>query len=199
MSDTDYSNCSCKVGRGIDEYRLRHLDEDLTRLREDDNTSLRELADFVNTRVLERALVDAGAEVAGDAGAVYEALTGEDISAGRRTETRRRLENATVPVSEVESDFVSHQTVRDHLRDCLGLETGRNPTTDTDEAAKLIEWARGRDERIIDHTLARLRDAGTLDVGSIDVTHSVRVICGDCGTSYRVDELLERGECDCDL
>jgi hypothetical protein len=197
VGDTAYSNCSCKVGRNVDKYGLRYLDEDLRRRREEDGESLRDLAAFVNARILDRAMATARAEVVGDAPAVYEALTGDDVGSARRAEVRRQLETTGVPVEDVERDFVSHQTVSDHLGRCLDVDTGRDATTDPDEAAELIGWARDRDEQIIDRTLARLRRADALDTGPLDVTVSVRVTCERCGATHRVDELLERGGCDC--
>lgn len=197
MSGPVAAQCPCKVGRAADDYGLPRLQDDIVRRREEEDASLRDLAGFVNERILERALADAGTDVAGDPQSVYEALAGDDAGPGRRTEVRRQLRRAGVPVETVESDFVSHQTVRDHLRDCLGMDTGRRATTDLDDAADLVGWARDRNEGIIDDTLARLRSAGTLETGRLDVTHSVRVTCEDCGATYRVTDLLERGACDC--
>lgn len=180
----------------MEAYDLAMLDDDVARRRED-GASLRDLAEFVNVAVLERALADAGAEIAGDPRSVYEALTDGDAGPGRRSAVRQQLDRAGVPVEDVESDFVSHQTVRDHLKDCLGMDTGRRATTDVDDAADLIGWARDRNETIVDDTLARLRSADELDTGPLDVTHSVRVTCEDCGASYRVADLLERRTCRC--
>ena len=198
MTEPAYASCGCKVGRSVERYRLRHLDEDLVRRRERDGDSLRDLEAFVNVRVLERAIEDAGAEVAGDARSVYRTLCGDDVSSGRRAEVRRQLANAGVPVSAVEDDFVSHQTVREHLRSCLDVETARRGTTDPDEAAEILAWAIERDTRIIDQTLERLREAGALETGPLDVTHTVRATCERCGASYHVHDLLDRRSCDCE-
>jgi hypothetical protein len=197
VAEETLSSCSCKVGRNIDKYELRHLDTDLRRRRVDDGESLRDLATFVNAQILDRAMSDAGAAVAGDATAVYRALTGDDVGSGRQTEVRRRLANAGVQMDDVDRDFVSHQTVRDHLRTCLDVETSRNGTTDPDDAADLIGCVRDRNEQIIDRTLNRLHEADRLDTGPLDVTFSVRVSCERCGSTYRVDELLDRGGCEC--
>lgn len=77
------------------------------------------------------------------------------------------------------------------------MDTGRSRATDVEEVADPIEWARSRDERIIDRAVSRLRESGELDIGETNVVHSVRVICEDCGRSHRVRELLDgrRREC----
>ena len=84
-----------------------------------------------------------------------------------------------------------------HLNGCLDVDTGRSRATDVEEVADPIEWARSRDERIIDRGVSRLRESGELDIGETNVVHSVRVICEDCGRSHRVRELLDgrRREC----
>jgi hypothetical protein len=165
--------------------------------RDRDDASLRDLADFANTRVLEAAIEDhAERGVLADADSIYRALNGDGDS-GKATELRDRLDDVGVPVEEVRDDFVSHQTVRKHLNECLDVDTGRSPTTDVREATNLIEWARSRDEQIIDRTLSRLRRSGALDVGELTVVHSVRVMCEDCGRSYRLQSLLDDGGCSC--
>lgn len=188
--------CSCKVGRVFDKYDL-DLHGAVVRRREREDESLRSLAEFVNTRLLGRAIdrhADRG--VLADASSVYATLTGA-TDAGTAAEVRERLASAGVPVDEVTDDFVSHQTVRTHLRTCLDMETGRSPATGIEDVTDLIEWARSRDEEIIDRALSRLRESGELDIGEPDVIHSVRVICGDCGRSHRLQELLDTRGCEC--
>ena len=95
------------------------------------------------------------------------------------------------------SDFVSYQTVRTHLRDCLDVETGRDSSLSIADAEGTIEWARSRSEGIVGRTIERLRDAGGVRAGSVEVSHVVRVSCVDCGGSYPVETFLDRGGCDC--
>lgn len=189
--------CSCKVGRTIERYDLAGMDDAIVRRREEDDESLRALAEFLNTRVLRRAIErHADRDVLADPESILSRLTGSQ-DAGRAAEMRERLRGAGVPVDEVTDDFVSHQTVRSHLNGCLDVETGRSRATDVEDVANLIEWARARDEDIIDRAIARLRESGELDVGETNVIHSVRVICEECGESHRVQELLDAEGCGC--
>lgn len=191
------SRCSCKVGRVIEQYELAGLDDEIVRRREEEDESLRALAEFLNTRLLKRLIErQADREVLADATSIYSQLTNGD-DAGKTAEMRERLITAGVPVDEVTDNFVSHQTVRSHLNTCLDMETGRSQATDLEEVANLIEWARTRDEEIIERALSRLRESGELDIGETNVIHSVRVICEKCGQSHRLQELLDARECQC--
>jgi len=189
--------CSCKVGRVLEQYDLAGVNDEIVRRREEADESLRGLAEFVNTQLLQQAIAQhADREVLADAASIYSQLTNGD-DAGKTAEIRERLTAAGVPVDEVTGSFVSHQTVRSHLNDCLDMETGRSGVTDIEEVGNLIEWARTRDEEIIERALSRLRESGELDIGNPNVIHSVRVICDECGQSYRLRELLDTQGCQC--
>jgi len=188
--------CGCKVSRVADRRDLGDLDAEL-RHRRDEGASLRDLADVVNTRVLESGMNAVDADVVGDAASVYEALTGDDVDPTRHADVRDQLEYAGVDVESVSGDFVSHQTVRDHLRDCLGLDTGRDGVETVQEGREVVTWARERNERVVERTLQRLGRTGALELGELDVFNSTTVTCEDCGSSFGVEELLDRGGCDC--
>jgi len=192
------SRCSCKVGRVIDEYELGGLHDEIVRRREEDDESLRALAEFVNTRILRQAIDrQADRDILSDAASIYSQLTNGD-DAGKTAEIRTRLETVGIPVEEVTDNFVSHQTVRSHLNSCLDIETGRSQATDVEDIANLIEWARTRDEEIIERAISRLQESGKIDIGETNVIHSVRVICEDCGQSHRLQDLLDGAGCQCD-
>ena len=133
-----------------------------------------------------------------DAAAIYRNLTGDDISAGVRTETEAWLSRVGVDPAELRDDFVSYQTVRTHLRECLDVDTARESSLSVDDAEGTIEWARSRSEGIIGRTIERLGDTDGFHSGAVDVTHVARVSCADCGASYPVEKFLDRGGCDCD-
>jgi len=191
------SRCSCKVGRVIEQYELAGSDDEIVRRREEENESLRALAEFVNTRILQQAIErHADQEVLADAASIYAQLTDGD-DAGKTAEIRERLTTVGVSVDELTDNFVSHQTIRSHLNSCLDMETGRSQATDIEDVENLIEWARTRDEEIIDRAISRLRESGKLDIGETSVIHSVRVICEECGQSHRLQELLDAEGCEC--
>lgn len=196
MSPT-LSQCSCKVGRMIEKYRLDSLDSEVANRRENEGQSLRDLADFVNIRILRSAIEDqTGDDFVADAAMIYDGLTGES-DVGKTTELQQRLERSGVSIGTVLQDFISHQTVRSHLNDCLDIKTNRQSSTSLDEVSNLIEWSRSRDEEIINRALIRLKNEGALRMGDPNVIHSVRVICDDCGRSHRLRDLLQAGYCEC--
>lgn len=191
------ADCQCKIGRSARTYGLADLDSELRR-RHQAGASLRELEQFVNESLLERAIRDADIAVVGSVGSVLETLAGDDASAGERAEVRGRLASGGLDADGLESDFVSYQTVRTHLRKCLGIDTGHQGEFTLDDAQGTIEWSRSRNLAVIERTLDRLRNGGALQTGSIEVSDVVRVTCTACGASYPVDGLLADGRCDCD-
>ena len=195
MGDSSAHTC-CKIGRDCAKYDLSGLDENLCRRRAD-GASLRDLREFVNERVLERALADADADVVGDPGNIYRLLRDEEVSSGRQAELRSRLQRAGIDIETVEKDFVSHQTVRDHLKECLDVDTSRRSCIDVERATRNINWAESRSKAVIEQTLDQLRSADQLATADLEVTQTVRVTCTGCGETYRVAELLDRGGCEC--
>lgn len=188
--------CSCKVGRTAEKYGLADVD-DLLRDHRAEGASLRRLETVVNEAVLRSALRDTDTDVFRDAGAIYRNLT-DDVSAGVRTETETWLSRVGVGPDELKGDFVSYQTVRTHLRECLGVDTTRDNTLSVEDAEGTIEWARSRSEGIIGRTIERLADTDGFAGGAIEVTHVVRASCTDCGASYPVEQFIDRNGCDCD-
>lgn len=200
MSDDDrmaVSACGCKVGRTAERYGVDDID-DLLRERRAEGASLRRLETVVNEAVLRAALEDSDTDVFRDVTTIYRTLTDDETSAGVRTETRAWLSRVGVDPDELTDSFVSYQTVRSHLRDCLDVDTDRDSTLSVDDAGGTIEWARSRSEGIVRRTIERLDDTDGFHSGPVDVTHVVRVSCVDCGASYPVERFLERGGCDCD-
>ena len=201
------SPCSCKVGRNIEQYALDDLNTELRDRRLEAGTSLRGLADYVNQRVLAAALSTADVDVTNALyGAVsdedglttlYEALASDDTPPERTARVRTRLAQRGVDVASVEADWVTHPTVRTHLRECLDIETQRSATITADDARDTIEWARTQCANIVDQTCTRLRNANVLVTGPLDVTVTIQLTCTDCGTTHRPRQLLSRRECAC--
>ena len=196
MGDSSAHTC-CKIGRDCAKYDLSGLDENLCRRRAD-GASLRDLQEFVNERVLERALADANADVVGDPENIYRLLQDDEVSSGRQAELRSRLGRSGIDIETVENDFVSHQTVRDHLKECLDVDTSRQSSIDIERATRNINWAESRSRAVIKQTLDQLRNTNQLATDDLDVTQTVRVTCTGCGETYRVTDLLDRGGCECE-
>lgn len=198
------SRCDCKVGRGIDEYDLFSINEELVRRwqgNDRDRESLRELATFYNRRLLAAALERAGASrIDGEVANFYRLLTDEEVSTGMRTQARRQLTSAGVPIESVEDRFVSHQTIHSHLTDCLDVTRDDSPQEPAERRRAdrdRIRALQRRTEVVTTDALERLHGADSLDLPSFDVFVDVNVLCGDCGTQYDIGELLDEGGCDC--
>lgn len=208
MTATNYSsNCSCKVGRKITKYGLNDLDTELIRRRQDVDASLRELAAYINQRILAAALSEIDAEItAAVYGAVsdddaltvlYETLADDDVPADREARVRTRLTQLGVDVEAVEADWVTHPTVRKHLRQCCNVETSRNASITLDDARDTIEWARTRCARVVNRTFERLQDANLVRTGNREVTVIIQITCTACRNTYRPTQLLDKSACAC--
>jgi len=201
------STCSCKIGRQIDRYGFDNLNADLVRLHRDEGASLRDLADHVNQRILAAALAAANADITNILyGAVsdddalttlYQALASDDIPPERAARVRTRLTQLGTDVETIEADWVTHPTVRTHLRDCLNVDTHRTPSLSLPDARDTIEWSRTRCMNIIEETFTRLRNTDLVSTGPLDVAVTIQVTCTVCGETYRPSQLLTNRECAC--
>lgn len=188
--------CSCKIGRNSREYGIPELNSRLQN-RHADGASLRDLEQFLNETLLQNALRETSVDVIGDESAIYQTLVADDVSAGRRTETRERLTSAGLDVPDLLEDFVSYQTVRTHLRTCLDVDTDRETLLSVSDGRGTIEWARSRSEAITARTLERLAESEHLPAGDLDVSSVIRVSCQTCGTTRLLETFFEEDGCEC--
>ncbi|RKD98237.1 rod-determining factor RdfA [Halopiger aswanensis] len=194
--------CGCKVGRIADQYALEGLDDELVRYwtdRTEDRYSTRDLAEHVNQRVLAAALDEAGLQYKdGEVENTYRLLTSDDVSSGTRVQTRKELERDAVPIEDVESDFVSHQTVYNHLTDCL--EASLESPSDEERLERSrdkLGALRNRTSAVTEDTIDQLERGDVLDIGEFNVLVNVTVTCEECKTQYTVQDLFDQGGCDC--
>lgn len=195
MGEEEPAPC-CKVTRVATAHHLSDIDERLLQ-RRDRGNSLRELATYFNKQVLSTALTSATREIVGDADQIYDVVSGDDVKRSRRAELRSKLSQNGVDIDAVEDDFVSHQTIRNHLHDCLEVDTGRTSTVNLEGGRKTIEWAQARSEGVIEETIKRLRSADEISSPPTEITQSVRVGCTACGSTYPIAEFLANRGCDC--
>jgi len=193
-----------KVERVCREYDLEDMGAELARRwRGDDGErqSLRALADAFNRDVLAAAMQDAGVRtVDGEAGNLYRLLTDDDVSSGQRAEAEAKLERNGLDPETLRADFVSHQAIHTYLTKHRGVEPpGRDAPADRPaRTAETIQRTRGRLRTVTESSLEELARSGELTLGDADVLVSVQVYCDDCGRQFDIDELLERGGCDCE-
>ncbi|WP_255197787.1 rod-determining factor RdfA [Halorarius litoreus] len=201
MSDTgESSGRRPKVVRLLDEYGLGSLGDELERrwtAEGDDRMSLRALADYFNKQLLATAMAEVGLQpLDGEVDNVYRLLTG-DVSGADRTRTERRLEREGVDVEGLRSDFLTYQAIRTYLKEYRGAEYATDDRERTVVEAENIGRLRGRTAVVVESKIDQLRDAGHLEIGDPQTFVEVRVLCADCGGQYEIDELLDRGHCDC--
>lgn len=196
------TSCTCKLGRTADQYDLAGLDEDLIAAwtgDADERVSTRKLATRVNQRVLEAAFEEANIPFKeGEVENTYRLLTDDDVSSGTQVQTRNELQRDGVPIEQVESDFVSHQTVYNHLTDCLGasLETPSDEEQ-LERSDEKLGALQSRTAAVTADTIEKLDRADILQLGEFNVTVSVTVTCEDCFQEYTVRGLLEERSCEC--
>jgi hypothetical protein len=188
---------TCKIDRVADEYGLTSIDTEL-RGAKTDGASLRELETLVNHRLLKQAFLDAGSPLLpGEVDTLYDLLTDSEISKGTEIQLTDRLETEGIDADSLVSDFVSYQTVRTHLRDCLDVDTGRQQQISVETERQTVFGILGRTEQIVQDSVDRLAAAEVLDTGSVEVSVTARVTCESCAHSYSLDELLSQRGCAC--
>ncbi|WP_435320704.1 rod-determining factor RdfA [Haloarchaeobius sp. TZWSO28] len=192
-----------KVDRVIEEYDLGDIGDELERLwlgEGDEQQSVRDLAELFNRRVLQSAIDASDVFTLGEnVDHIYDALTGGESESDDRTLIRARLEQNGIDVEAVERDFVSHQTIYRYLKNHRDAEQPE-PTDEerVEKAEQTIQRLRGRTTAVTERSLEGLQKNGTISLGDFSVLNDIQVLCDDCGRSYDVADLLDRGGCECE-
>lgn len=190
-----------KVERLVEEYGLTSLGEELERrwtADPDERESLRDLARYVNHCVLGERLDQAGVTaLEGEVENLYRLLTAEDVGEGVRTEAERRLQREAIDVDRLREDFVTYQAVRTYLRNRRGAEYETARGNRVAGAREDIDRVLGRAEAVAADRLEQLQNADRITLGAFRTSGTLRITCSDCGSHFDVDELLDRGGCEC--
>ncbi len=193
-----------KVGRLIERYGLGDVDDELAdrwTAPDDERSSLRELADRFNQRLLAAVLEEAGIDtIEGDVENTYRLLTDDDVSSGVRTEVRNRLARQGVDVDELDAEFVSHQAIHTYLTKYRNVEFDRQERSSEErreQERERIRRLRSRTEAVTQDSIDRLHNGDHLQIGDASVLVDIRVFCEECGVDFAVDELLADGSCAC--
>lgn len=199
-SDTKRS----KVARLIAEYDLDGLGQELeTRwTRDEDRSSLRDLAAYFNRQLLEASVDPIGSDpLEGGVDNVYRLLTDDEVTSGVRQETRSRLEKRGVEIESLEKDFVSYQAIRSYLTDYRNAsppDTTVDLETHRDRKRTTIQRLTNRLTTVTEDALQELVNADHLTLGRFDVLVTVRVHCRDCDNRVSIPDLFARGGCNCE-
>ncbi|MFD1599760.1 rod-determining factor RdfA [Halobellus rarus] len=202
MPDTTDNRPSSKVARLIAEYDLDGLGDELEARWTGDGverTSLRDLADYFNERLLEQTLIDAGMNaLESDVSTMYQNLTDDEVSTGVRTDTRSRLEQNQIDVDALESDFVSYQAIRSYLTEYRDAEYRRlSDEEKVEKDLQSIQRLMTRTLSVTEERIEKLRETERIDVDAFEVLLDVQVLCQECGEQYSVSEFLENRGCAC--
>lgn len=195
----DVAVCDCKVGRVVERRGMAGMDDRLAERWQSGEASLRTLEREFNVEVLRAATRASGrSPLAGEAENLYRLLTDDDVTGGMEVRARRRLEGEGVDVDAVQSDFVSHQTVHNHLTGCLGVERDPDERDPVAAAEDRIRPLQARLEAVAADALGGLARDGSVAAGDLDVLVDVSVTCDDCGVRRELGAFLAEGGCDCD-
>lgn len=191
------SGSGCKVDKVAEKRALTTIDDRLAD-RWRDGESLRDLEAFFNETVLRAAMTAAGMEtIDGEPSNLYRLLTDDAVTAGKRVDAESRLRRNGVSPDAVTDDFVSYQTVRTHLNDCLDVATTRESTLTVADARGTVHKLVSRTESVTLRTIERLCGQDALSITAPSVTVSVRVACSECNDEYTFSGFLSEGTCSC--
>ncbi len=190
-SDEPASN---KLGRLIQRHGLSDLREELiTRWTapQDERSSLRDLADYVNQQLLGAHLEAANVTVTDyDLVQRYHRLTSDEVPTSDRTRERRTLERQGVDVDQLFDEFVSHQTVHTYLTDDCDVEY---TTANTSAPSETVGQLKGRVSAVTDSIVDQLEETPP----EYDVFVDITVYCHGCERRYTIEELIEADGCAC--
>jgi hypothetical protein len=200
MADTPDPTRS-KVGRLIDSYGMSGTGQELEDRwlgRGQESQSLRSLAEWFNQRLLGARLTAAGQDpLDGEVSNLYRLLSEEDVTAGARVDAETMLREYGIDSEKLRREFVSHQAIHTYLTEFRDVSKERASGDRGETVRQTIGRLRSRLVAVAENNLGHLRDAGGLTLGDFTVLLEVQVLCEDCGASYSVADLLDRGGCDC--
>lgn len=203
LTDGGSREYCCKIARVAGDYSLTNLDDELIDRRSDQDASLRELAAYVNDRLISAVITTADVDIAADPAQVRSVIrdspqTDTDLSVTERERIATILDRNEVDIDSLRKQFVSHETVRTHLNDHLEVDTSHEPSASSIEDTRaMIASIRNRDTSIIERALYALRRDDQIESGPVETALTVQVTCSACGRTNSVDEFLDNRGCSC--
>ena len=198
MVDSTQSH-EIKVARIIDEYGLAGMGAEIEAAwtgESGERTSLRDLADEFNERVLDETLQDSGvSELNFEISKTYKSL--RHGSGSEENRARRRLEREDIDVDKLLSDFVTHQAIHTYLTKERGATLPDRDENVVERKINSIDKLNGRVAAVTDTAIQSVIADEELERASYQVLVDVRVVCSECGSDYSVGDLLRQGGCGC--
>jgi hypothetical protein len=163
--------------------------------------STRELADFFNRTIVRQAIRSTGSiPLEGEVENFYRLLTDGEVRSGSAMQARDRLGEYGIDPTELEADFVSHQTMYRFLKNVRDIDT----SSETKSLAEMISTTQeslrrlnSRTQAVVTRNIDQLNKREEFTVGDFDVFVNVQVACNDCGTTGDVIQLLDENGCEC--
>lgn len=195
-----------KVNSLIDKYNLSGIGEELEQRWKGDYSdrermSLRDLTDFFNKRLIESALLTSGeGALDPELDEIYRYLTSDDVTTGQRKDKRNELRESGIDVDDLESDFVTYQSIRSYLKDWRGVEPPETSVAEKlEKDSTAVKKLLTRSETVADATLTNSRNTDRIALGEFEVDASVEMLCRECGRRTPVLEIIDQGGCTCRL
>ena len=199
---TDPNYC-CKITRSLGRYGRDAYAETVENMYRDGDASLRDLEREINRVIAEGAVTAAASEATPIDISVEQIITavrdGNELSRREKARIKSRLENAGLDPERLRKDLVTYRTVKNHLNDCVDVDTSRKKGPITREEAKdTIGWAEHQYISIATRTLLRLQSAGKTNLSDdFDLSSRTVVTCNACGDTVRLSDLLAGESCSC--
>jgi 3-oxoacyl-[acyl-carrier-protein] synthase III len=201
MPDTPDSTQS-KVGGLIDQYDMSDVGQELEDRwlgNEHDTQSLRTLADWFNKRLLRTKLEENGMTLLdGEVSNIYRLLSSDNVTAGSRVEAEATLEDNGIDPEQLKREFVSHQAIHTYLTKFRGVSKDKSALDPREQAQNTIQKLRNRLIAVIENTLEQHRDQQRITLGEFNILLDIQILCEECGASYSIMELFDRGGCNCE-
>ncbi|WP_425494352.1 rod-determining factor RdfA [Natronoglomus mannanivorans] len=196
--------CNCKIGSGIEKYTQDAFHREIIRQYQDDDVSLRDLEERINKELVTGAIRRAESTEWGVASfdatpeEIVQALHTDEASPGEEKRIETRLKQAGIDTEALRKSFISYRTVKNHLNDCVDIDTSTESTITRTDARNTVGWARKRCEAVITRTVERLSKTGIATISDdFDVTVTPRVTCNECGDSMTISEFIGSDGCSC--
>jgi hypothetical protein len=191
-----------KVQRVLSKYGLEEAGDELERYWLGDGVdrrSLRDLADYLNRRILRKAMTEAGLNpLDGEAANTYRLLTNDDVTSGERTKVDRHLNRAGINVEQLRTDLVSHQAVHTYLTKHRGVSlSSESQDSPREKALDTIRRLNSRSKAVSEKTVDSLRNQNEVTIGTYRITVDTRIVCRECNTQYDLTEFIQTTHCNC--
>ena len=181
-----------KLSRIIRKYDLHGLGDELESywVGNGPNKSLRDLADFVNFKILDQALRQNGVTLDRD----HVKTLSKQLDSDTIPLTAHDLNNRGIDTKEIKEDFISYQTVHNYLCKVRDVEY-KAETASKSERINALRKLHQRVETVNRQTVKRLSSRDQLSGQSPSIDMDIKAECPNCGVATNLLIYLQNGGC----